>query len=180
MIAFDIATRQSRRASIGAYRGFLLTELAVVQTFQRDMAPADRNKVQGTARALTRIRMAIHAEAMALGYSQRCQAAIPHCRGECCRWHFPKNLDRLDLLLMVTDLSTEGFDALEQQLRRAADNYQCPLLQTDGCLLALKTRPLVCASAYPCFAADRYHRFLKDQQRAIETHYHMLQGLVKG
>lgn len=180
MIAFDISTRQSRRACIGAYRGFLLTELAVVRTCQRNITPADRKKVQGAARALARIRRAIHAEATALAYNERCQAAIPDCRGECCRWHFPKNLDRRDLLLMASGLTTQGLDALEQQLSKEAENYQCPLLITDGCLFTLETRPLVCVSAYPCFAADRYHRFLNDQRKAIEIHYRVLQGLVKG
>jgi hypothetical protein len=81
---------------------------------------------------------------------------------------------------MILDLTGQEQDCLEERLavHYRNERYQCPFLLDRGCLFPFNTRPLVCASAYPCFAGDWYHRFLASKQGEIKTLYSLLQAVT--
>lgn len=124
--------------------------------------------------ALMSIKTKIEERARALGYAERCRRSIAVCAGECCRWHFPKRLSRVDFLAAVFNLQAAERAALTTQVRTAGDRfYQCPLLQRNGCIFSFENRPAVCTVAYPCLAGSDYwdykERFGKDINRLREA-----------
>ena len=113
------------------------------------------------------------------GYSQACKASIPKCRGECCKWHFPKNLNRLDLFITLCSITVAEQNALADQLALNNGKYQCPVLRKNGCLLSFDNRPLSCSNAYPCFAGASYHEFLKKQRKKINIRHVLLKEILQ-
>lgn len=106
------------------------------------------------------IKNEIEARAQVLGYVNKCRQAIAVCAGECCRWHFPKRLSRVDFFAAVFRLSEPDRAALAAKLQAAGDGiYQCPLLQPDGCIFSFENRPAVCTAAYPCLAGSDYWEY---------------------
>jgi len=110
--------------------------------------------------ALKSIKRKIEERAQALGYSEVCRQSIAVCAGECCRWHFPKRLSRVDFFAAVFKLQAVARTALAVQVHASGDGvYQCPLLQNDGCTFSFEERPAVCTAAYPCLAGSDYWEY---------------------
>ena len=84
------------------------------------------------------------------GYSQACKASIPTCRGECCKWHFPKNLTHVDFFIAILFMPEKQQAALAKLICNNKKN-QCPVLLKTGCFLSFEQRPVLCTNAYPCF-----------------------------
>jgi len=145
-------------------------ELATAVKVRANMGPADAAAADQLVADLGGVKRQIEERAAALGYAGRCRRAIPVCRGECCRWHFPRTIDRVDLFIAVAGLSSDEMTAVVAQVRSAADRpYQCPLLRADGCIFAFEKRPVVCTSAYPCVAGSDYWRYKETFRREIDT-----------
>ncbi len=91
------------------------------------------------------------------GFSSACKESIPICKGECCRWHFPKKLSPVDFFIAV-------FQLVSQKQHQLADlmvnnqKDQCPMLQKNGCFLTFEQRPVLCTNSYPCFNDKSYWR----------------------
>ena len=89
------------------------------------------------------------------GYAQACKTSIPICRGECCKWYFPRNLTPVDFFIAI-------FYMLEEQQAELAklicnnNKNQCPVLLKTGCFLSFEQRPVLCTNAYPCFNDRSY------------------------
>ena len=130
-----------------------------------------REQALRTVKRLNRVRHRIYEKAKQLGYVENCLAGIPICRGECCKWHFPRNLTYLDLFVTIGSISPSEQTALRERIALEAGQNRCPLLLKSGCVLSFDSRPLVCSNAYPCFAGDVYHAFLHEQQTEIDAHY---------
>ena len=89
------------------------------------------------------------------GYSHACKTSIPTCRGECCKWHFPKNLTQVDFFIAILFMPEEQQAALAKLICSNKKN-QCPVLLKTGCFLSFKQRPVLCTNAYPCFNDRSY------------------------
>ncbi len=106
------------------------------------------------------------------GYSQACKASIPICNGDCCKWHFPKNLTYIDFFIAIFHMPDELQAGLAKLINSNTKN-QCPVLLETGCFLSFEQRPVICTNAYPCFN-DRSYWIEKEKknilfQKAIDT-----------
>jgi len=41
------------------------------------------------------------------GYSLNCKRSIPICKGECCKWQYPKNLTHVDFIIAIFHMGEE-------------------------------------------------------------------------
>ena len=89
------------------------------------------------------------------GYAQACKISIPICRGECCKWHFPRNLTHVDFFIAIFYMPEEQQAALATLIGNNKKN-QCPVLLKTGCFLSFEQRPVLCTNAYPCFNDRSY------------------------
>ncbi len=106
------------------------------------------------------------------GYSQACKTSIPTCKGECCKWHFPRNLTHVDFFIAIFYMPEEQQAAFAQLICNNNKN-QCPVLLETGCSLSFEQRPVICTNAYPCFN-DRSYWIEKEKKniqfkKAIDT-----------
>ncbi|MCP3952289.1 MAG: hypothetical protein GY697_08750 [Desulfobacterales bacterium] len=125
------------------------------------------------------IKRQIEDRAESRGYSERCREAIAVCGGECCRWHFPKTIDRVDFLIAVFNLSADEKAVLVKQVQSAEDSVDgCPLLRKDGCVFTLETRPVVCTSAFPCLAGTAYWQYKETFREDIDAIRAALDSLI--
>ncbi len=149
-----------------AFAGELATALQVCD----NMAPAAAIRVGEIIAELRSIKQKIKDRAVSLGYADRCRRAISVCGGECCIWHFPKNLAAVDFLMAVFDLSESRKKPLLEQIQQPQVRpYQCPLLREDGCIFAFESRPMVCTSAFPCLAGTAYWQYKESFREDINT-----------
>ena len=133
------------------------------------MGPTAAAEAAQLVAKLGQIRRRIEDRAAALGYSERCRQSIPVCAGECCVWHFPRNIDRVDFLVAITGLSAAERAALVKQVQATDDSScRCPLLREDGCILTFDNRPVVCTNAFPCIAGSEYWQYKETFQEDIE------------
>lgn len=97
----------------------------------------------------------IEAIARQKGYSNACTSSIPICKGDCCKWHFPKNLSYLDFFISIFSMTADQVEKFQKLIFNNKKN-QCPILLTSGCFLSFEQRPIICTNAYPCFADRSY------------------------
>lgn len=168
---FNITTPENQIKAKKEYQKYLCGVLNAAisiynQLNENDMAFALKavNKING-------IRYQIYEKAMELGYVKKCINSISVCKGECCKWHFPKNLSLPDLFITVCGSSSKELTALEDQIIFDNGKYQCPVLSENGCLLSFYSRPLACSNAYPCFSGELYHNYLERKRKEIDAQY---------
>ena len=89
------------------------------------------------------------------GYSKACKSSIPICKGECCKWHFPRHLNHIDFFISIFSM-TENQRIDFTKLVSNPKNTHCPILRKTGCFLSFEQRPIPCTNAYPCFADRSY------------------------
>jgi hypothetical protein len=89
------------------------------------------------------------------GYSQACKASIITCKGECCKWHFPRNLTHIDFFIAIFFMLEKQQTELAKLICNNKKNY-CPILLKTGCFLSFEQRPVLCTNAYPCFNDRSY------------------------
>ncbi len=145
-------------------------ELEMALRAREKMEPAAVDTAAQLIFDLGAIKRQIEDRAESCGYSKRCREAIAVCRGECCRWHFPKTINRVDFFIAVFHLAADATSALVEQVRPTDDRpYQCPLLRKDGCIFAFESRPVVCTSAFPCLAGTDYWRYKERFRKDIDA-----------
>ena len=122
----------------------------------------------------------IKARARELGYSQACRNNIPTCKGQCCKWHFPKIIYDVHFFISVNGLSMAESKRLVDVLSDTSHMaYQCPMLMANGCLLSFENRPVLCSSAYPCFAGNVYQDFLEQEKDKLGRLYEDMEDMIK-
>ncbi len=172
-------TSSDRRNLMTHIRRAMSGELAKALQICQNMGPADAAKAELLIADLGAIKRHIEDRAALLGYSERCRQAIAVCRGECCRWHFPRTINRVDFLIAVFQQSADANAALIDQVQPGGDRaYQCPLLLKDGCIFTFATRPVVCTTAFPCFAGADYWQFKESYRKDIDAIREALGQLV--
>ncbi len=145
--------------------GHLIAALGALEGLDEN----DRRRALKNIAGLNEIKEEIEEKARSLGYSRACKESIPVCKGACCKWHFPRDLDNVDFFIAVHDLPPERRQQLERKLRDFNDkNYQCPLLREDGCFFSFADRPIVCTIAYPCSMGRSYWEMLQKKREAIK------------
>ncbi|MGE0086952.1 MAG: hypothetical protein AB7S75_21315 [Desulfococcaceae bacterium] len=174
---FDIKTPEKQEQAARAYRQYLLTELNAAIRMDKLLNCHERQQAGEAVDAISRIRHSLYQKAEQMGYAAACAKSIPDCRGECCKWHFPANLDCIDLFICIFPLSPEKHKALQERLSLDDNRYQCPFLNPDGCIFSFDSRPLVCAIAWPCFMSDSYHAFMEKELKKIKEYYRILKDL---
>jgi len=174
----DITTLENRLKAMTDYRKLLVGELKAAIRIYDQLNEKEKAGAFGAVSEVNRIRHQIYDKAAGFGYVKLCMDSIPVCEGECCKWHFPKNLSRPDLFITVCSITAAEQTALAEQLALNNGKYQCPVLRKNGCLLAFDSRPLVCSNAYPCFAGAPYHEFLKKQRKKINVQHLVLKEIL--
>lgn len=171
----------SPKAPFTPYAARLHAEFSAAIRMNEALQDDDRRRAMAAVAEIQRLRELVRQEADRLGYAAACVAAIPDCKGECCKWHFPKNLDRFDFLISVVTLPPDQVTAALDRLADAAstDTQACPFLMPDGCLLPFQSRPILCANAYPCFMSDGFHAFLELRRREIKIHFRELSYIAQ-
>ena len=175
----DITTLENRLKAMTDYRKLLCEELKAAICICNQLNAKDRAKALGVVNEINHIRHQIYEKALRFGYVKQCMESILICKGECCKWHFPKNLSRLDMFITICSLTVAEQTALADQIALNNGKYQCPVLRKNGCLLSRKSRPLVCSNAYPCFAGSSYHEFLKKQRKKINAQHGLLKEILQ-
>jgi len=175
----DITTPENKIKAKKDYQKYLCEVLKAAICEYNQLNENDRGKALKAINEINRIRHQIYAKAMRFGYVKKCRDSIPVCKGECCKWHFPKNLSYLDLFIIVCSISTEEQKALKDQIAFDNGKYQCPILRENGCLLPFDIRPLACSNAYPCFAGGSFYDFLSKQRKEIDVQYIFLKEVFE-
>jgi hypothetical protein len=153
--------------------------ISALQAWEQ-LTPNDAARALRQVGELRCIRSRIRAFAQRLGYTRACKEALPSCSGECCKLHFPRDINRVDLFVALCGRTQEEAAALSCRIGRARGlAARCALLGERGCLFAFADRPIVCASAYPCFATREYWEFLQTHKPRIDALYGALQKLLE-
>lgn len=167
----DITTPENRIKAKKDYQKHLCDVLEAAIYIYHELHEDDRRKALNAVNEINRIRHRIYEKAARFGYVTKCRDTISFCKGECCKWHFPKKLSYTDLFIIVCSLSAEEQSALKDQIVFDNGNYQCPILRENGCSLSFDSRPLVCSNAYPCFAGGSFYDFLSKQRKGMDIQY---------
>ena len=176
----DITTLENRLKAMTDYRKLLVGELKAAIRIYDQLNEKKKARAFGAVSEVNRIRHQIYDKAAGFGYVKLCMDSIPVCKGECCKWHFPKNLSRLDLFITICSITVAEQTALADQLALNNGKYQCPVLRRNGCLLSFDSRPIACSNAYPCFAGESFHKFLLKQRKEIDVQYIFLKEVFHG
>jgi hypothetical protein len=173
-----LPSRASPRAEIAAAN--VGRELVRALRAWEQLTPNEAARALRAVEELRRIRSRIHRFAQRLGYTRACEDALPYCMGECCKHHFPRDIKRADAFVAVCGLAGEEARSLSARIVSAGERWAgCPLLDEHGCMLSFQDRPIVCASAYPCFATREYWEFLQTEKPRIDALYATLQTLLE-
>lgn len=169
------------KSSTTTYAAHLHTEFTAAIRLHESLQGDDRRQAIAAVAEIQRLRERIHQEADRLGYAAACVTTIPDCKGECCKWHYPKNLDRFDFFISVVTLPPDRVTTALNRLADAAstDTQACPFLMPDGCTLSFQSRPILCANAYPCFMSDGFHAFLDIQRKEIDRQFGILKQIAR-
>lgn len=175
----DITAPENRLRAKRDYQRYLRKVLNAVTSTYNQLNENDRAMALKAVYKINSIRHQLHEKAMELGYVKKCIDSMPVCKGQCCKWHFPKNLNYLDLFITLCSISSEEQKALEDQI--AFDNwkYECPVLRENGCSLSFDSRPLVCSNAYPCFLGDSYYELLEKKRKEIDIQHMLLKEILQ-
>ena len=147
----------------------------------RSLNAADIAMAKPTIDKILRLKIEIENHAETFGYPNCCRKSIADCRGNCCRWHFPRNLDVVDFFLSIWGLGSKRRQDLILLFKNRGDNiYYCPLLQADGCFFSFNDRPIQCTMAYPCFAQTDYRTYTSHQYAVITQLKNSLGNLLYG
>ncbi len=145
-------------------------ELATALRVCENMGPGDAAEAEQLIAALGAIKRQVEDRAALLGYSERCRQAIAVCRGECCRWHFPKTINRIDFLIAVFGMTDTEKEAVVKQVQPVeSPAYRCPLLCDDGCIFSFANRPVVCTNAFPCMAGADFWQYKERFREDIDA-----------
>jgi hypothetical protein len=176
----DISTHENRIKEKRQIQIFMHENLNTALHEYERLNKSDRRLALEKVRELKSIQYEIESKAREFGYSQGCKEYISDCKGVCCRWHFPRKLNYLDFFIVVCGLSKEKLSELASKIIDFSnEKFQCPVLCEDGCFLSFDNRPVVCTSAYPCFAVRSYWEFLKKKKTHLNVLYEDLDQIIR-
>ena len=175
----DLITPENRIKAKKNYQKHLCDVLKATICIYHQLQEDDRSKALKAVSEINSIRQRIYEKAIRFGYVTKCRDAIGVCKGECCKWHFPKNLSYPDLFIIVCSISAEEQKILRDLIVFENGKYQCPILRENGCSLSFDNRPLACSNAYPCFAGGSFYDFLTKQRKEIDEHYILLKEIFE-
>jgi hypothetical protein len=176
---FDITTPENRLRAKKAYQKHLCNVLNAAIRIYNQLNENDMAVALKAVTKINRIRYQIREKAAELDYVNKCINSIGVCNGECCKWHFPKNLGLPDLFVTVCGSSSTELAVLKAQIVFDNGKYQCPVLRENGCLLSFDNRPIACSNAYPCFSGELYHNYLERKKKEIDVQYILLNKLFQ-
>ncbi len=176
---YDITEPVNELKTMGNHRTYLDSLLKEAIRIFHLLNDKDKTLAQKTVAKIILFRRQIYEKAASLGYVQRCIDAIPVCKGECCRWHFPKNLNCTDLFIALCNISSKELIALQREIVCHDGKDQCPVLGKNGCLLSYYSRPTVCAISYPCFAGESFHTYIDKKRMEINRLSLILKALFQ-
>jgi len=176
---FDITTPENQLRAKKAYQKHLCEVLTAAISIYNRLDENDMAFALNAVTKLNRIRYQVYEKAAELGYVKKCITSISVCKGECCKWHFPKKLSFPDLFITVCGSSSKELTALKDQILFDNGKYQCPVLRENGCLLSFDSRPLACSNAYPCFSGELYHNFLERKRKEVDAQYLLLNEIYQ-
>ena len=176
---FDITTPEKQLKAKKEYQKHLCNVLNAAISIYNQLNKNDMAFALKAINKINTIRYQVYGKAMELGYVNKCINSISVCKGECCKWHFPKKLGLPDLFITVCGSSSTELAVLEDQIIFDNGKYQCPVLRGNGCLLSFDNRPLVCSNAYPCFSGELYHNYLKKKKKEIDAQYILLNEVLQ-
>lgn len=167
-----------------SYSSRLHAEFTAAIRLRECLQGDDRARAEAAVAEIQGIRALIYREADRLGYATACVDSIPDCKGECCKWHYPKTLNRFDFFITVVTLSPEQVSHVLERLEKAAQVGDfgargCPFLTPGGCVFSFQSRPILCANAYPCFMSDGFHAFLETRRKDINRRFDVLRGIER-
>lgn len=131
----------------------------------KNFSQKEKGIAQSHIKVIITLKYEMEAIADQRGYSQACRESIPLCKGDCCKWHFPKNLNYMDFFIAIFHMAEDQQAKLAHQIFNNQKN-QCPVLLTTGCFLSFEQRPVLCTNAYPCFA-DRSYWIEKEKKNIL-------------
>ena len=174
-----LKTRKGQLEAAGLVRAAMEKAYQTAVYAYRKQSEVDKTLSLAQIRVLSHIKHRIELKARLMGHSKACREAIGVCKGECCRWHFPKNLTAVDFFISLHYLSPAQQIKLTRLLRPSEDiRYQCPILNSDGCFFHFEARPMVCTAAYPCFARQPYWEYYTKQQQEVFPARQVLENLI--
>ncbi len=139
--------------------------LLIAMDQKRKLTSKAMDIAESQIREVSTLKHEMETIAVQRGYSQACRKSIPVCKGECCKWHFPKYLNHIDFFIAI-------FHMAETQQKKLADQIfntqkaHCPMLLKTGCFLSFEKRPILCTNAYPCFN-DRSYWVEKEKKNIL-------------
>jgi hypothetical protein len=139
--------------------------LSLAMNTSQVMSQNDLREIRKTIEGIVSVKYRMEHQAISRGYSQACKNAISTCHGECCKYHFPRNLTPVDFLIAIVDMPDRRQKALAE-LIAGNNKHQCPMLISTGCFFSFEQRPVVCTNAYPCFSDQAY--WMEKEKNAIE------------
>lgn len=175
----DLTTPPKRTKAKRQFQRQIGRDLSTALYIRESMGRDKRRAFLAAVDLFNGIRSELEDVAVSLGISDACKSSISDCRGECCRWHFPKNLAVVDFLITVCRMRQTETDRL---LRLVGDSgvtrFQCLFLRSDGCFFSFKQRPFACTVAYPCHAGESYHRLILQKQPEIDDIRSRLEKII--
>ena len=174
-----VTTSENRLKAKRHYQKYLRKVLNAATSIYNQLNENDRAEALKAVYKINSIRHRLHEKAMELGYVKKCIDSMPVCKWQCCKWHFPKNLNYLDLFITVCSISSEELKALEDQIVFDNGKYECPVLRENGCSLSFDSKPLACSNAYPCFLGDAYYEFVQKQSKEINIQHTLLKEIFQ-
>ncbi len=151
--------------------------LVIAKTAFRRLSEKELQTVEAKVKEIISLKYQMESIANQKGYSDNCKTSIPICKGECCKWQYPKNLTHIDFFISIFNLSEKQQTALVKLILTTKNDY-CPILTQTGCFLSFEQRPIPCTNAYPCFN-DRSYWHEKEKKIVIFNGiYRTLENIV--
>lgn len=132
---------------------------------KKELSSKAKDSAASQIRQIIALKYEMEAIAARKGYSKGCKTSIPVCRGECCKWHFPKQLNHIDFFISIFHMPEAQQEKLAEQIFNNKINH-CPMLLQTGCFLTFEQRPVLCTNAYPCFN-DRSYWVEKEKKNLL-------------
>jgi hypothetical protein len=176
----DLKTPENRAKARKQIQEMMLGQVKRALSAYHNLKNTDKRKIAINIGDLLGIKARIEATAVEKGYTEACKTSIPICKGECCKWHFPKNLSMVDFFIAINSMSPTGVTSLVHGLtENTGTQYKCPMLKEKGCIFSFEERPVVCTIAYPCFAGQIYWEYHQKEKKRIENIYGDIENIIR-
>ncbi|MCP3871612.1 MAG: hypothetical protein GY699_00435 [Desulfobacteraceae bacterium] len=154
------------------HENLMIAKNALQKLSEKKMPP-----VEAMIKEIISIKYQMETIADQKGYSKLCKSSILICKGECCKWQFPKNLTYLDFFISIFYMTQKQQAELSKLILNTKNSY-CPILLKDGCSLSFEQRPVLCTNAYPCFNDRSYWNEKEKKNILFKKIFDSLEDLI--